>query len=254
MGRKILVIWAVIMIFFFMTISSSSTNTESGFGKIKPMEPSIELSSDGVLSASFMNGVGMDIVLERFDVSFRGTKCKVTFPGKDNGLPLPISAGEVFRMEAQCPNVTLNSCKLGFPIEVEYIVIVAGNEITHTETASIIQLNEVECEKEKSKKQFKDQVYSIVSIVFLSLFFLLIIRKYRKRKKFSFKEELKELIKPTSVKLLVLFFLVLPFITLAWLSGKMNVIFDPYLLAASLQIRKDTASFSSQRNCDQSCR
>lgn len=170
--------------------------------------PSLKVSPDGVLNASFMNGAGQEIILKKLNISYDDTKCEVTFPDKsDNNadnLSLPISMGEVFRVEAQCPTENFNSETLRFRGEIEYTLTIAGAVVTHNERGTMSAVYGVDAEK----KKFREMVYDILLLLIAVIVSFLVIRKYRKRKEFNIKKEIKETFRLTFKKIVFVFVLI----------------------------------------------
>lgn len=204
----------VLLIVSFLSMSSLACSYSSGCSRLKPFEPSINLSSDGVLSVWVMNGAGRGIILNSLNITIDGTKCKVTFPDKgDNNadnFPLPIGAGEVFRVDAECPKEKLNSEILRFQMGTEYEIDVDGSVITRNDPwCTIYAVNGEVVKQIKSKKQF----YNGLIILVLSFVVILVIWKYSKRKDFKLKKEIKETIRYSPGKriFILIFFLLAAF-------------------------------------------
>jgi len=121
-----------------------------GFGKVKPMEPSLQLLYDGTLSFSLMNGVGAPMKLTRLEVRYEGehhyedidgTKCIIQQPvtGTEFG------AGRVFQVIAYCPNINKDAehASIYLAFEYDYTHPKFDNEKqTRTEYGNLCLLNE----------------------------------------------------------------------------------------------------------------
>ena len=130
-GWAILVVMIVGVVLWQLGIfggGPGAVNTASGFGKIKPMEPSIKYTGTA-LTFSVMNGVGQGV---------NGTTIG-GMSGDCTTVPAAIGtmgAGAVEQVTLTCgPKTSGQSFSTTFT--VVYGVTVAGSDITHTETGTI---------------------------------------------------------------------------------------------------------------------
>ena len=130
-GWAILVVMIVGVVLWQLGIfggGPGAVNTASGFGKIKPMEPSIKYTAT-TLSFSLMNGVGQGV---------NGTT--ITNTGGDCGVataaPGDMGAGAVEEITLTCGTKTSGQ-SFSTTMTIVYGVTVAGSDITHTETGTI---------------------------------------------------------------------------------------------------------------------
>jgi len=130
-GWAILVVMIVGVVLWQLGIfggGPGAVNTASGFGKVKPMEPSIKYTG-ATLTFSLMNGVGQGI---------NGTQ--ITNTGGDCGTvvadPGTMGAGEVTQVNLNCSSKTAGQ-SFATTMTIVYGVTVAGSPITHTETGTI---------------------------------------------------------------------------------------------------------------------
>ena len=140
-GWAILVVMIVGVVLWQLGIfggGPGAVNTASGFGKVKPMEPSIKYTTNQ-LSFSIMNGVGQGITGVNYSAS---GDCIVTEAlaaditgGAGTGI---MGAGEVVSITnvggcgAKSPGQSFSTT-----LTVRYIVTVAGSDVSHTETGTV---------------------------------------------------------------------------------------------------------------------
>ena len=131
-GWAILVVMIVGVVLWQLGIfggGPGAVNTASGFGKIKPMEPSIKYTG-AALTFSMMNGVGQGIVSTTI-ASFSGDCSAVS-----GSQPGTMGAGEVKSVALTCGAKSAGQ-SFSTTFAVTYVVTVAGSDITHTETGTI---------------------------------------------------------------------------------------------------------------------
>ena len=141
-GWAILVVMIVGVVLWQLGIfggGPGAVNTASGFGKIKPMEPSIKYTTGGKLTFSIMNGVGQGITKANISSQASGdcpaSGVKMVYPMTLSGNGV-MGAGEV---SAELLNCTTKSAGQSFSttLEIMYVVTIAGSDVTHKETGTI---------------------------------------------------------------------------------------------------------------------
>jgi len=140
-GWAILVVMIVGVVLWQLGIfggGPGAVNTASGFGKVKPMEPSIKYTSS-TLSFSIMNGVGQGITGTNYSAT---GDCTVAVTSATDitgtGGAGILGAGEVVSIASVggCGSKTSGQ-SFSTTLTVRYIVTVAGTDIQHTETGTI---------------------------------------------------------------------------------------------------------------------
>ena len=133
-GWAILVVMIVGVVLWQLGIfggGPGAVNTASGFGKVKPMEPSIKYSATN-LEFSIMNGVGQGIV--GANISAATGDCTATGWIGSSGV---MGAGEVSAETlAGCTNKAAGQ-SFSTSLTIVYDTTVAGSDVTHTETGTI---------------------------------------------------------------------------------------------------------------------
>ena len=138
-GWAILVVMIVGVVLWQLGIfggGPGAVNTASGFGKIKPMEPSIKYTGT-TLSFSIMNGVGQGIV--GANISAGTGDCTTA----DSSIPVQLgTAGVMGAGEVSETTITVCTSKtagqsFSTTLTIDYVVTIAGSDITHTETGTI---------------------------------------------------------------------------------------------------------------------
>jgi len=133
-GWAILVVMIVGVVLWQLGIfggGPGAVNTASGFGKIKPMEPSIKYTGSA-LSMSIMNGVGQGVAGLNYTATGDCTQAaKLAISGGD------LKTGEVDTLSvAGCGSKTAGQ-SFSTTLTIQYVVTVAGTPITHTETGTV---------------------------------------------------------------------------------------------------------------------
>src|SRR4030042_1003747 len=98
-GWAILVIMALGVVIWSLGIfNRPSSLTTHGFKFIKPQLPGTSLTSDGVFTGVFVNGMGANLKVENVNIEndFDHRNCTVNTAG----FPIPLSRGEHFRVDA----------------------------------------------------------------------------------------------------------------------------------------------------------
>jgi len=118
-----------------------------GFGRIKPMEPSLQLSYDGTFSVSMMNGLGMPMNLTHLEVRYEGERHSEDIAGKRCIIQQPVAgsnfgAGEVFRLIAYCPPINKNLEHASIYLTLGYEYIINNNNISRTELGNLCLSND----------------------------------------------------------------------------------------------------------------
>ncbi len=136
-GWAILVVMIVGVVLWQLGIfggGPGAVNTASGFGKIKPMEPSIKYDSSG-LTYSMMNGAGQSIHTVSF-TSVSGDCSGATMAAGVNGAGT-MGSGEVLMVTGTgCGSKTAGQ-SFSTVMTIQYNVTVAGSDVIHAETGTI---------------------------------------------------------------------------------------------------------------------
>ncbi len=138
-GWAILVVMIVGVVLWQLGIfggGPGAVNTASGFGKIKPMEPSIKFTAgaSGDLSFSIMNGVGQAV--RELNYTATGDCTQATQTLISGGT---LNAGEVDSVSLGAANCNDKTAGQSFStvLTIRYATTVAGNDVTHVETGTI---------------------------------------------------------------------------------------------------------------------
>jgi len=109
-----------------------------GFGKIKPMAPSIYLTYDGTFHSSVMNGAGAPVKItnlevmqeEEYLIFFKRTvPCDLQEPE----IVYKMGAGEIFELIAQCPPSDRNAEHASIYVSLSYEIMRDDKIITFVE-------------------------------------------------------------------------------------------------------------------------
>jgi len=142
-GWAILVVMIVGVVLWQLGIfggGPGATNTASGFGKVKVLEPSIKYSTTN-LEFSMMNGVGQGI--RGANISSTAGDCET---GTSNinaadalliGTAGVMSAGEVTSVTATNCNNKDSGQSFSVDLELKYATTVAGVDVSKTEVGTI---------------------------------------------------------------------------------------------------------------------
>ena len=133
-GWAILVVMIVGVVLWQLGIfggGPGAVNTASGFGKIKPMEPSIKYTGSA-LTFSLMNGVGQGITGLNYTATGDCTQAtEVAISGGTMG------SGEVDALSVAGCGPKTSGQSFSASLTIKYVVTVAGTDITHTETGTV---------------------------------------------------------------------------------------------------------------------
>jgi len=138
-GWAILVVMIVGVVLWQLGIfggGPGAVNTASGFGKIKPMEPSIKYTGT-TLSFSIMNGVGQGIVDANITAATGDCETVPSSVPQSLGGDGTMGAGEVSAETILLCTNKVAGQSFSTTLTIEYVVTVAGSDITHTETGTI---------------------------------------------------------------------------------------------------------------------
>jgi len=138
-GWAILVVMIVGVVLWQLGIfggGPGAVNTASGFGKIKPMEPSIKYTSS-TLSFSIMNGVGQGITSANISAATGDCTTAASSVPQQLSTDGTMGAGEVSAESITSCTSKTSGQSFSTTLTVDYIVTVAGSDIIHTETGTI---------------------------------------------------------------------------------------------------------------------
>jgi len=138
-GWAILVVMIVGVVLWQLGIfggGPGAVNTASGFGKIKPMEPSIKYTGT-TLAFSIMNGVGQGVVDANISAAAGDCTTAASSVPQDLGSSGVMGAGEVSAESITACTSKTSGQSFSTTLTVNYVVTVAGTDITHTETGTI---------------------------------------------------------------------------------------------------------------------
>jgi len=157
--RALMVVILIIIIYAFvmwqLIISQSNVGTDThgnpcggyyGFGKVKPMEPSLQLLYDGTFSVSLMNGLGMPMKLTHLEVRYEGERHDEDVEGRECIIQQPVTgtefdAGRVFQVIAHCPNINKEAERASIYLTFEYEYTIENNDVSATELGNLCLLN-----------------------------------------------------------------------------------------------------------------
>ncbi|MBU4406048.1 MAG: hypothetical protein KKB24_00510 [Candidatus Altiarchaeota archaeon] len=133
-GWAILVVMIVGVVLWQLGIfggGPGAVNTASGFGKVKPMEPSIKFTGS-TLSFSIMNGVGQAIT----NVTIEPDTCTAD-ASFTNVVTSKFGAGEVQQVDLISCGTKTSGQSFSDTLTIRYVVTVAGSDVVHTEVGTI---------------------------------------------------------------------------------------------------------------------
>ena len=136
-GWAILVVMIVGVVLWQLGIfggGPGAVNTASGFGKVKPMEPSIKYSGP-TLEFSIMNGVGQGIT--NANITAATGDCAASSVPQLLSSDGVMGAGEVSAETITGCTSKTSGQSFSTTLTIVYDTTIAGSPVTHTETGTI---------------------------------------------------------------------------------------------------------------------